>query len=279
MHTDLSQEHTKDRAAPAQETSPTSASVSPKQVTLTTPGQLRVIKRNGTVVPYDDTKIAIAITKAFLAVEGESAAGSNRIHDTVRGLSKQVTDTFQRRLSTGGTLHIEEIQDQVELALMRAGEHKIARNYVLYREEQNRKRAQTGDQHDPLMPNIQVTLPDGSSLPLDFERLQVVVSEACENLQDVDPSLIVEETIKNLYDGVSMQDVNTAMVIAARTLVEQEPNYTYVTARLLLDQLRSESLRFLGIADQATQSEMSFLYSEAFKSYLQRGTALDLISP
>lgn len=291
MHTDLPQEHTKDRAAPNKTSqnatadalhSNPSASHAEDANTLppyTTPGHLRVIKRNGTVVPYEDTKISTAMTKAFLAVEGNSAAGSNRIHENVTALSKQVTDTFKRRLSTGGTLHIEEIQDQVELALMRSGEHKIARNYVLYREEHARIRAQSGADIDPFFSKIQVTLADGTSTPLDFERLQVVVNEACDNLADVEPSLIIEESIKNLYDGVSLSEVNTALVIAARTLVEQEPNYSYVTARLLLDKLRGESLNFLGISEQATQSEMSFLYSEAFKSYLQKGISLELIHP
>ena len=115
-------------------------------IAATAPGQLRVIKRNGTVVPFEGSKISVAITKAFLAVEGGTAAASSRIHETVAKLTEQVAATFMRRMPSGGTIHIEDVQDQVELSLMRAGEHKIARDYVIYREEQARKRATKQDQ-------------------------------------------------------------------------------------------------------------------------------------
>jgi len=141
------------------------------EITATAPGQIRVIKRNGTLVPYDDSKIAVAIAKAFLAVEGGPAAASSRIHETVQQLSEQITNIFKRRLISGGTVHIEEIQDQVELALMRNGEHKVARAYVLYREAQAQKRASrqklTPEGHAPVM----ITRADGSQSPLDLDRL------------------------------------------------------------------------------------------------------------
>jgi len=109
-------------------------SASAFELAAVSPGQLRVIKRNGTLVPYTDDKISIAITKAFLDVEGGTAAASSRVHETVQRLTAQISATFRRRMPSGGSLHIEEIQDQVELELMRAGEHKVAREYVIYRE-------------------------------------------------------------------------------------------------------------------------------------------------
>ncbi|SDJ61800.1 ribonucleoside-diphosphate reductase subunit alpha [Microbulbifer yueqingensis] len=251
----------------------------------TAPGQIRVIKRNGTVVPYDDSKIAVAVTKAFLAVEGGTAAASSRIHEKVQELVGQISATFKRRMPSGGTIHIEEIQDQVELALMRAGEHKIARDYVLYREEHARLRAekdqqkaaaaQSGETH----PSIRVKQEDGSLLPLDMDRLRTIVAEACEGLKDVDGEAILSEALKNLYDGVSQDDINTALVITARTLVEQEPNYTYATACLLLDKLRAEALRFLGVADAATAHEMDALYVQTLKAYVEKGIELELLDP
>jgi len=245
------------------------------------PGQLRVIKRNGKVVSYTDDKIVVAITKAFLAVEGGNAAASSRIHETVARLADQVSATFQRRMASGGTIHIEEIQDQVELALMRAGEQKVARAYVLYREEQSRKRAekttaQTTSSHNI---NINVVAEDGSSQPLDVARLERLIREACADLSDVSPERIFEETIKNLYDGVSISDVNTSMVITARTMIEQEPNYSQVTARLLMDSLRGEALKFLGVADLADQQEMEALYGKALEAYIVRGVELELLDP
>ncbi|SDL10910.1 ribonucleoside-diphosphate reductase subunit alpha [Pseudomonas indica] len=246
----------------------------------TAPGQLRVIKRNGTVVPYTDDKITVAITKAFLAVEGGTAAASSRIHDTVRRLTEQVTATFKRRMPSGGTIHIEEIQDQVELALMRAGEQKVARDYVLYREAraQERKRGSAEQPAQP-HPSIRVTRADGSLVALDLGRLQTIIREACEGLAEVDGALIERETLKNLYDGVAEKDVNTALVMTARTLVEREPNYSYVTARLLMDTLRAEALGFLGIAEAATHHEMADLYAKALPAYVEKGVEFELIDP
>ncbi len=261
-------------------------SVGSSSITATAPGQLKVIKRNGTVVPYDESKIAIAITKAFLAVEGPAAAASGRIHQTVSRLTAMVGETFRRRMPSGGSIHIEDIQDQVELALMRAGEHGIARSYVIYREDRARERAARkapaaaeSAAETALEPAIQVVHPDGSRRPLDLERLRVLIGEACAGLHDVEPQPILDETLRNLYDGVSAADLNTALVITARTLVESEPNYTYATARLLLDGLRAEALGFLGVAESATQRQMAELYPAAFRAYIAKGVALELIHP
>jgi len=272
MHTDTTREN-------PQGTAPQAADAS-QNLAATAPGQLRVIKRNGTVVPYTDDKITVAITKAFLAVEGGTAAASSRIHDTVARLTEQVTATFKRRMPSGGTIHIEEIQDQVELALMRAGEQKVARDYVIYREAQaaKRKSASASEVAQP-HPSIRVTLADGSVQPLDMGRLHTIVSEACEGLAEVDGELIQKETLKNLYDGVAQSDVNTALVMTARTLVEREPNYSYVTARLLMDNIRAEGLKFLGVADSATHHEMAELYARALPAYVEKGVEFELLDP
>ncbi|WP_438984431.1 ribonucleoside-diphosphate reductase subunit alpha [Aequoribacter sp.] len=263
-------------------TSKTTASPTATPIEATAPGTLKVIKRNGQVVPFDNSKISVAITKAFLAVEGGTAAASSRIHETVAKLTTQVMGTFERRMPSGGTIHIEDIQDQVELALMRAGEHKIARDYVIYREEQARKRAQKralSAEAERAAGAISVLQPDGSRAPLDIERLQTVVSEACADLADVSASKILEEALRNLYDGVTLDEVTTSLVITARTLIEQEPNYTYAAARLLCDDLRGEALEFLGVAQRATQQEMAIYYPQALQAYIAKGIQLELLSP
>src|SRR5690606_11825498 len=167
------------------------------------------------------------------------------------------------------------------LELMRSGEHKIARDYVLYREEHARQRAQKSSQPvtDPDYPTLEVTLDDGSKQPLDTQRLRVIVSEACAGLTGVDEKAILDEAMRNLYSGVNLEDVNTSLVITARTLVEKEPNYSYATARLLLDKLRAEALSFLGVAELATQHDMETLYARALPVYIRRGVELELISP
>jgi ribonucleoside-diphosphate reductase alpha chain len=254
----------------------------PTRLSATAPGQLRVIKRNGTVVPFEDSKITVAITKAFLAVEGGTAAASSRIHETVASLTSQVVATFKRRMPSGGTLHIEDIQDQVELELMRGGEHKIARDYVIYREARRQERdanVQLSPESQAAAKGINIVYPDGSKAPLDLERIGTIVSEACANLEDVSESAIIDEALRNLYDGVSAKECSTSLVITARTLIEQEPNYSYAAARLLLDDLRAEGLAFLGIADSATQAEMNTLYPQALKAYIQRGIELELLAP
>ena len=242
------------------------------------PGQMRVIKRNGSVVSYDAEKIAIAITKAFLAVEGGAAAASTRIHNEVNELANAVTSTFNRRMPSGGTLHIEEIQDQVELELMRSGEQKVARAYVLYREERKQLRQQEAPQKEE-KEVIKITLENGEEDTLDLNRLESMVAEACEGLEGTNPNLIIEEANKNLYDGVTEEDARTSLVMTARTLVEQEPNYTYVTARILLDNIRTESLTYLGMQKQATQAEMQSLYPQAFRNFLAKGVENEILNP
>ncbi len=245
------------------------------------PGGMKVIRRNGMVTPYDDSKINVAITKAFLAVEGGNAATSTRVHEIASELTSTISDAFARRLKDGGTIHIEDIQDQVELVLMRAGEHKIARAYVLYREARALERSQKAHQVMEELPGgeIMVDMEDGTTAPLDIHRLHMVVTEACTGLDGTDANLIIEDTIRNLYDGVTCHDVSTALVMTARTMIENDPNYTYVTARLLMDNIRADALKMLGIAEQATHHEMEQLYPTVLPIYLEKAVELELLSP
>ncbi len=266
---------------------PASDAASAAILASTTPGQFHVIRRNGKLTGFDASKIAVAMTKAFLAVEGGNAAASRRVHDTVQTLTAQIMENLTRRLSGSGTIHIEDIQDQVELALMRAGEQKVARSYVLYREERARERAARdasdklrGENGQAMAPTLSVTLPDGSQRPLDTVRLETVITEACRNLDDVNPNHIIDEVQRNLFDGVSEQDVGRAVVMVARTLIESENNYTYVAARLLLDDLRHEALSFIEQrSTYATAAEMTGRYSDYFADYISRGIKLELLDP
>lgn len=246
----------------------------------TTPGQLRIIRRNGKVTGFDESKIKVAMTKAFLAVEGGGAAVSMRVHDLVNELSAQITHALMRRMPGGGTVHIEDIQDQVELALMREGHHKVARAYVLYREQQSQKRAAEQPEAAPAASTLHVTHPDGSRTPLDLPRLNALVDEACSHLSDVDADAVLRETLRNLFDGVAIAEVNTALVMSARTLIESDPNYSYVAARLLLDSIRTDALRFLKQPQTVcTQSELAGLFSDYFHAYIHTGIELELLDP
>ena len=251
-----------------------------KDIETTAPGKLRVIKRNGKVVAFEDDKIKVAITKAFLATESGNAAASERIHKKVNQLTENVVEVFQRRMPSGGTLHIEEIQDQVELQLMRSEELDVAKSYILYRAERTQERKKEKLEIElPDTPSINITKSDGTVVPLDVEKVAGLISDACENLDEVSINEVLDEALKNLYDGVSIADMRTSLVMSARTKVEKEPNYSYVTARILMDQIRSEALNFLNIAEESTYQEMEKYYPEAFKASIDKGIELDILNP
>ncbi|MCH7315265.1 ribonucleoside-diphosphate reductase subunit alpha [Acinetobacter sp. ANC 3882] len=237
-------------------------------IITSTPGQLQVIKRTGEIATFNAEKISVAIGKAFLAVEGQQGTDSSRIHDRITQLTEMVMNTFNRRLPSGGTIHIEEIQDQVELALMRTGEQKVARAYVIYRDQRASARQQTGANHHP---TLQITDANGQLQPLDLDALTATIQTASEGLEGIDVQAILDETVKNLYNGVKESDIATTMTMATRTRIEQEPNYTYVTARLLSSELVSTGLEFLGLPTDTPEGD-------ALETFLKKGIELDLLS-
>ena len=242
---------------------------------------LQVIRRNGAVVAFDADKIAVALTKAFLAVEGSQSAVSSRVRDVVAHLTQAVVRSLTRRMPDGGTVHIEDIQDQVELALMRSGEHDVARAYVLYRE----RRASERSVAEPLAgaPLIHV-LDGGQRRPLDRAELTGLCADACAGLGDaVDAERVLASAIRNLYDGVPLADVHQALILAARTLIEREPAYNQVTARLLLASLGREVLGETLSLGAIAIPQGDFLRGAAYPEYLPKfipqGIAAELLDP
>jgi len=237
----------------------------------------RVIRRNGKQTEFDRSKIMVALTKAFLAVEGGTAAASSRVRETVELLTTQVMDALFRHLPEDGTVHIENIQDQVELALMRNGEQKVARAYVLYREQHAQKRA-VEVASDAGKNEINIRYKDGSKKPVNQKRLQKIINEAVAGLSDVDESLLFKSTLGAIYDGMCEADLYATLVMSARSLIDSEPNYSQVSARLLLDNIRREALTYVyGYEQEATQSEMSELYGDYFKNYIKKAVELALL--
>ena len=196
------------------------------------------------------------------------------MRDEVTRLTDAVVAALMKRKPDGGAIHIEEIQDQVELALMRGGEHEVARAYVLYREKRAQERAQEKQQKAPQAEDTTLHVIDnGVRKPLDFERLTALVNESCEGLADAEPNRILKATLKDLYDGVPMEEVRKCVVLAARTLIEKDPAYSYVTARLLLDALRFEAL-----GEEATQADMETKYAEYFPQFVKHGIKIGLLN-
>jgi ribonucleoside-diphosphate reductase alpha chain len=236
----------------------------------------KIIRRNGAVVGFEPPKIAVAVTKAFLAVNGGHGAASARVREQVVNLTDSVVNALMRRQPSGGTLHIEDIQDQVELALMRAGEHHVARAYVLYREERAKERARQREAQQAIAATAQpvINVADGGVLrPLDTAKLMALVQSACEGLgREVSAEPVLQAMQRDLYDGVPMEEVRKSMVLAARALIEQDPGYAFVSARLLMDTLRLETL-----GTEATQADMKTRYAEYLPEFIRKGIAAELL--
>ncbi len=259
----------------------TGTPASTAELAATAPGAVKVIRRNGKVTAFDASKIQIAVTKAFLAVDGAAAAASASMRQKVDALTQQVVQALTRHISGGGTLHIEDIQDQVELALMRNGEHKVARSYVLYRAEQTRKRtAEAAALPASERPTLKITRDDGTIVPLDEVRMRRVVGEACAGLASVNEQEVLSAAIRDLYDGMPEAELSQALTLAARARIEKEPAYTYVSSRLLLDSMRHEALKFLGMAaSRPTFEEMKAIYPDYFREFILKAVDLELLDP
>jgi len=242
--------------------------------------EFKTIRRNGAVVAFEPAKIAVAMTKAYLAVNGSQGAASARIREQVAALTQNVVNALMRRQPNGGTFHIEDIQDQVELALMRAGEHDVARSYVLYRERRAQARAQekaarvqleAGQAGAPVLHVVE----NGARRALDLEALDQLLLAACEGLgAAADPAPVREATLRDLYDGVPIEEVRKSAILAARAQIEKDPAYSYVTARLLLHTVRREVL-----GEEASQAEMASRYARYFPEFIRRGIEAELLDP
>ena len=232
----------------------------------------KIIRRNGAVVSFEPAKITIAMMKAFLAVHGTQGAASASVRETVENLTQQLIRALVRSRPGGGTFHIEDVQDQVELGLMRGGHHEVARAYVLYRERRAEARAQQQAQTKPQIPTIHV-MEQNQRVALDLHVLRSRIEAACAGLgADVKAAPIVSETMRNLYDGVPMDEVYKASILAARTLIEKDPGYTYATARLLFHTICREILG----RDVAPQ-DMAAAYADYFPGFIQQGVEAELL--
>ena len=236
----------------------------------------QIIRRNGAVVPFEPNKIAVALMKAFLAVHGTQGAASASVREVVDELTQNVVRALMRSRPGGGTFHIEDVQDQVELGLMRSGQHDVARAYVLYRERRAQERAQQQQQTSTEQAQPQLFATDGGQrVPLDMAYLKGIIAHACEGLgQDVSPEPILAETVRNLYDGVPLQEVYKASILAARTLIEKEPDYTYATARLLMHTIAKEVL-----GQELIGAELNRAYVDFFPQAIKKGVDNELLNP
>ena len=251
--------HAVDRAAPMATTAPTLA-------------HYQIIRRNGAVVAFEPGKIAVAMMKAFLAVHGTQGAASASVRETVDELTQAVVRALLRSRPAGGTFHIEDVQDQVELGLMRGSHHEVARAYVLYRERRAQERARQTASAQPAALVLHV-LQKGELVPLDQPALEALLNQACANLDPaVQSAPILAETLRNLYDGVPVEEVYKAAILAARTLIEREPDYSHATARLLLHTIAAEVL-----GEAISLPALAGRYADYFPTFIRQGVAGELL--
>ncbi len=271
MQTALGTSSTTSTVSPSSLQRPATDQVAPSASPLQ---QYQIIRRNGAVVPFEPAKIAVAMMKAFLAVHGTQGAASASVREVVDGLTQNVTRALARSRPGGGTFHIEDVQDHVELGLMRGGHHEVARAYVLYREKRSQERARKAEDAAPKTPLLHA-IENGQRVPLDMDWLAQLIRSACTGLgTDVRPEPILNETVRNLYDGVPMDEVYKASVLAARTLIEKDPDYTYVTARLLFHTMVKEVM-----GRDVAQEDMGAAYADYFPRFIKKGVDAELLNP
>jgi len=232
----------------------------------------QIIRRNGAVVAFEPSKIAVAMMKAFLAVHGTQGAASASVRELVDSLTHTVVRALMRSRPGGGTFHIEDVQDQVELGLMRGGHHEVARAYVLYRERRAQERAQKKTEAAAPAPVLHV-LERGERVPLDLAALRDLVEQACADLgPEVSAEPILAETLRNLYDSVPAGEVYKAAILAARTLIEKEPDYSHATARLLLHTVAREVL-----GETLSLPQLADRYADYFPQFIRKGVDNELL--
>ena len=243
--------------------------------------EFTVRKRDGRVVAFDETRICLAIETAFKAHLGisEDKRLSEATQAEVHRITDEVVEKCLRHVMDGDTaeaLEIERIQDVVEERLM--VEHGVvAKRYILYREQRRKSRVIRGDRtvEGGAQDQMFVELPDGSREYLDPQRIRQRVNGAVRGLEDrCEAAELHEETMRNMYDGVKTSEIDKALVMSARGRIEKEPAYTYVAARMLLNQIYGEVL-----PPYDSPADLAKAHRAHFRDYLQKGVAADRLTP
>ncbi len=206
---------------------------------------LSVVRRDGSITPFKSDKIANAIRKAFLAQT--DLRDSKQIDKNVSVLTETVTAALTRRIANGDMIHIEDIQDQVELALMRGEHHKVARAYVLYREQranQRYKTAQLNEQIGAKVSTMAVTKRDGNKEDISLEKITNRISILSNGLE-IDPITIAQKAIQGLYDGITTNEIDTYLAETAAALTVEHPDYSYLAGRIKANALHKETPGFI----------------------------------
>ena len=241
--------------------------------------KLQVRKRDGRIIEFDETRIYLALEAALKADAGleQDEPAPESMQADAQLLTHEVVERCLVRLSRNESLEIERIQDVVEEKLMAGGFHGAAKRYIVYREERRKARAIRGDRtvEGAVQEQVFVTLPDGEKEVLDPSRLKRDIYGACRGVEDkCQANDLFNETMRNLYDGVHTEEIDKALVMSAKARIETEPAYTYVAARLLLNQIYEEVLPKFD-----SPVELPQLHRDHFADYLRQGVDAARLSP
>ena len=231
------------------------------------PGKVYVKKRCGDIAEFNEEKILTAIKKAFIANDPNRAQHSEQLQHQLQHYTQHVLQMVESRRNDSQIIEIEQIQDYVEITLMREGEHQVARSYVLYRAQRNEERKQQQENTD-IQENTAyyVHIDNNQSIELTLEWITTIVKQACSQCNNVDPLPIVHEAKRNLFDGISIENVFKAIILSSRTLIETNPNYSYVTANLLLQSLFKEVIHGLKLNIPIQSTYNPTVYQSAFNA-------------
>ncbi len=236
--------------------------------------EYHVIRRNGECAPFNPVKIEIAIRKAFIATHGESATQAAHFNDLLSHLMTEIFQQLTKKRPHGGGIVIEDIQDQVEQALMTQGHHPVARRYVLYREERTRERQQQKSQNESAPEKILHMMDGQEKKILDEAYLRTLITQARQNLNGIDVDWLIKDVLRNVHDGVQLTQVLDCVILSARAMIEGNPDYSAFAARILLHALRTEVL-----GKEVMPSEAQTVYQQHFADYIAKGIHQQLLTP
>lgn len=236
---------------------------------------ITVQKRDGRVVSFKPEKIAIAVGKAFAAHAGEEVL-PRELQSMVLALADNVVLGLRSKDLNIRTVHkIETIQDRVETILMDEGHYDVAKKYILYREERRKARDQKPDEVEDSKASVEVRTAAGEPLVVSRPELRASLLESCQGLEDqVSTETLLHRTMANCFDGMTEAQLPEAALLAARSLIEREPAYSYVAGRLLLKSIYSEVL-----GRPTTLKDMASQYPMALKQSLQAAVEAERLDP
>lgn len=239
-----------------------------------------VRKRDGRVVPFDMERIVHAMSNAFRAEMNlpKDEPLSDEIEQEIPQIASEVAEEIESLAGTNDGADVERIQDMVELSLMRRGHYRVARRYIVYRAEHAKLRAlRSEDQADyaPEQPRVHVILDDGTRVPFDQSRMRRRLAEACRGLEDIcSVDELLQEVMKSVFDGISVNDIYRAMILASRARIERDPAYDTVAARLKLNVIYKDAF-----GSVPSTKKLEKVYRNQFEHYIIDGIAAERLTP